>query len=278
MMASIEKENGSIKLTAKEYKKTKNAIIEDYNYWIDRCLHVAQKCYEHLEENIDEYKSKSKSLFVRDYLSFNSNGDLVRNKISLNPNNSGDLKSQKQELTDVSEKEKEQSNNFIKTLVNEIVKHAMYYENSSGSLIARGYQVDISEQGASFVKKGLIHEDSQGLLSIHKPNERHFPTLKDKSEKIDFEFGSLHFDDKEKRITWNVEPAEFAIKQAWNTKTGISFNNALSNVEDWKESTGGIFYSTVNNDEPKISRYLGPIGQQEYKSRLAKMRSSIKPR
>lgn len=73
-MALLEQENGSIKFSAKEYNKAKKQLIEDNNYWLERCQYVAERCFSHLQENIDEYRSRSKNTFVKNNLTFDEHG------------------------------------------------------------------------------------------------------------------------------------------------------------------------------------------------------------
>lgn len=255
-MATFEQENGSIKLSSKEYKNFKKQLIEDNNYWLERCQYVAERCFSHLQENIDEYKERSKSLFVKDKLAFDDNGSLVQ----LTPN----------------EDKSEQSNKFMNFIISEIVKHAMY-TNNYGAIVARNHKVDILEEGGSFVKNTLLKKNENNNLYIKKPEKSDFPfaTLSDK--KIEFQYGTIEFNDSNKTVSWNIPSADAAVKKAWQSRVGISFTNAINSISEWKESTGGVFYYKNDTDETfRLSKSLGPIGQEEFKNRIQNMKNKMK--
>jgi len=258
-MALLEEENGRIKFSAKEYKKAKKQLIEDNNYWLERCQYVAEKCFTHLQDNFDEYRSRSKSLFVKEKLAFNDNGSLIQ------------MTPQDDHL--------EQANKFMKFIINEIVKHAMYTTGGNGEIISRNHKVDILEEGSNFVKNTLLQTNENGHYYIKKPEKSDFPFAKINDSKIVFQYGTIEFNDENKTIIWDIPNSDNAVKNAWQSRTGISFSNTLNNVSEWKESTGGLFYYKSEKDnEPKLSKTLGPIGLEEFNKRIQSMKSKIKPK
>ncbi len=258
-MSLLEQENGTIKFSAKEYKKAKKQLIEDHNYWLERCQYVADKCFTHLQDNFDEYRNRSRSLFVKEKLAFNDNGSLIQ----MAPH----------------EDQQEQANKFMKFIINEIVKHAMYTTGRNGEIITRDHKVDILEEGAKFVKDVLLKTNENGHYYIKKPEKSDFLFANINDSKIKFQYGTIEFNDDAKTIVWDVPNALNAVKDAWQSRAGISLSNTLNNVSDWKESTGGIFYyKNEKDDTQKLSKTLGPIGQEEFNKRIQAMKNKIKPR
>jgi len=258
-MALLEQENGSIKFSAKEYNKAKKQLIEDHNYWLERCQYVAERCFSHLQENIDEYKSRSRNTFVKSNLAFDEHGSLIQ----ITPN----------------ESQYEQSNKFMDFIVTEIIKNAMYTTGNNGEIISRNHKVDILSEGAHFVKQTLLKTNSDGYHYIKKPEKSDFPFANTNDKLISFEVGSIEFQDENKTIIWDVPQAENAVKKAWQSRVGISLSNTLNNVSNWKESTGGLFYYKNEKDESsKLSKTLGPIGQDEFNKRIQSMKNKIKPK
>jgi len=253
----LEQENGSIKFSSKEYKRAKKSIIEDHNYLMKNCLFVAEKCYDHIQENIHEYQRRAKNLILSSSLGFDDAGNLVQ----LKPNEDTTLK----------------GNKFMSLIVGELVKNAMYYTRGDGQFHSREYKVDIKEDGSKLVKDSLLKTSKDGVMSIQKPLPEMFPVLKDGDAVLNFKYGSITFNDEKKTITWDIPEGDNSVKQAWQSRTGIALTNALNNVEEWKESTGGIFnYKNSNTDDFRMSKNLGPIGQEEMQNRIKSMRSKIK--
>lgn len=258
-MALLEQENGSIKFSAKEYSKAKKQLIEDNNYWLERCQYVAERCFSHLQENIDEYKSRSKNLFVKNNLSFDEHGSLIQ----ITPN----------------ESQYEQSNKFMNFIVTEIIKNAMYTTGSNGEIVSRNHKVAILEEGSNFVKGILLKTNKDGYHYIKKPEKSDFKFANTNDKIISFQNGTINFNDDNKTIIWDIPNAENAVKKAWQSRVGISLSNTLNNVSEWKESTGGLFYYKNEKEEsPKLSKTLGPIGQEEFNKRIQVMKNKIKPK
>ena len=258
-MALLEQENGSIKFSAKEYNKAKKQLIEDNNYWLERCQYVAERCFSHLQENIDEYRSRSKNTFVKNNLTFDEHGSLIQ----VTPN----------------ESQYEQSNKFMNFIITEIIKNAMYTTGHNGEIISRNHKVDILDEGAKFVKSVLLKTNQDGFHYIKKPEKSDFPFANIHDNIISFQNGTIEFNDDNKTIGWDVPQANNAVKEAWQSRAGISLSNTLNNVSEWKESTGGLFYYKNEKDESaKLSKTLGPIGQDEFNKRIQAMKNKIKPK
>ncbi|MDI6976662.1 hypothetical protein [Serratia sp. Se-RSBMAAmG] len=253
----LEQENGSIKLSSKEYKRAKKSIIEDHNYLMKNCLFVAEKCYAHIQENIHEYQRRAKNAILSSSLAFDDSGNLVQ----LKPD----------------EDTTQKGNKFMSIIVGELVKNAMYYTQGDGQFHSRDYKVDIKEDGANLVKASLLKTSKDGVMSIQKPQPAFFPLLKDSDTQLNFKYGSITFNDEKKTITWDIPEGDNSVKQAWQSRTGLALTNALNNVEEWKESTGGIFsYKNSNSEDFRMSKNLGPIGQEEMQNRIKNMRSKMK--